>query len=89
VPSSSKTVSVSPWSSRCHSQPAHASADDADADLDVARFRSDGDDVLDHHLTGQAIGQLANRNEIPDLLESSPLPAVAQPVADAPAPQPY
>jgi hypothetical protein len=37
----------------------------------------------------QAIGQLANRNEIPDLLEHSPLGAVAQPAADAPAPQPY
>ena len=37
----------------------------------------------------QAIGQLANRNETADLLENSPLTAVAQPAADASAPQPY
>ena len=37
----------------------------------------------------QAIGQLANRNETADLLENSPLAAVAQPAADASAPQPY
>jgi hypothetical protein len=38
----------------------------------------------------QAIGRFdANRNGIPDLLENSPLGAVAPAAAAAPAPQPY